>query len=141
MGVILMQDVSAAVQGSHNGIELIDVVFAFSNVRLVRELVQDHIRQLEAYGDIGKGQTEGLRGMMIAKQKALFNSLSEVEKMLEGIIDTNISPQPRMAVMSNIQLSPEQSQAMVSAIVFAIAHISKFVPNAGTGSGLPESII
>jgi hypothetical protein len=136
-----LQDVGAAVQAGHDGIELIDIVFAFSNVKLVRELVQDHIRQLEEYGDVSKGQTEGLREMMIAKQKALYISLSEVEKTLEGVIDNSISPRPRMVGMSRIQLNPEQSQAMVSAIMFAITHMSKFVPHAGSGSGLPESII
>jgi hypothetical protein len=135
-----MQDVSAAIQGGHDGIELIDVVFVFSNVKLVRELVQDQIRQLEDMGSVSKGQTEGMREMIIAKQKSLYSSLSEVESLLERIIDVNITPQARSAGMKNIQLNSEQSRAMVGAIVFAINHMSKFVPGAGIGGGLPESI-
>lgn len=135
-----MQDVSAAIQGGHDGIELIDVVFVFSNVKLVRELVQDHIRQLEDLGDVSKGQTEGMREMIIAKQKSLYLSLSEVEKLLENIIDASITPQARSEGMHNIQLNSEQSRAMVGAIVFAINHMSKFVPGSGIGAGLPESI-
>lgn len=135
-----MQDVSAAIQGGHDGIELIDVVFVFSNVKLVRELVQDQIRQLEDMGSISKGQTEGMREMIIAKQKSMYASLSEVESLLERIIDVSITPQARSVGMKNIQLNSEQSRAMVGAIVFAINHMAKFVPGAGIGGGLPESI-
>jgi len=135
-----MQDVSAAIQGGHGNIELIDVVFAFSNVKLVRELVQDHIRQLEEMGSVSKGQTEGMREMIMAKQKSMYASLSEVEALLESIIDASITPQARTAGMRNIQLSTEQSQAMVGAIVFAINHMAKFVPGSDIGGGLPESV-
>lgn len=135
-----MQDVSAAIQGGHNGIELIDVVFVFSNVKLVRELVQDHIRQLEEMGDVSKGQTEGMREMILEKQKTLYSSLSDVEKLLETIIDTSITPQTRSAGMENIKLNSEQSRAMVGAIIFAINHMAKFVPGSNMGGGLPESI-
>ncbi len=135
-----MQDVGAAIQGGHDGVELIDVVFVFSNVKLVRELVQDHIRQLEAMGDVSKGQTEGMREMILAKQKSFYSSLSEVEALLERIIDTSITPQVRSAGMHNIQLNSDQSKAMIGAIVFAINHMAKFVPGGGTGGGLPESI-
>jgi hypothetical protein len=136
----ILQDVGAAIQGGHDGIELIDVVFVFSNVKLVRELVQDHIRQLEEMGSVSKGQTEGMREMIIAKQKTLYASLSEVEELLERIIDVSITPQARSEGMKNIQLNSEQSRAMIGAIVFAINHMTKFVPGAGIGSGLPESI-
>ncbi len=135
-----MQDVSAAIQGGHDNIELIDVVFAFSNVKLVRELVQDHIRQLEEMDTVSKGQTEGMREMIMTKQKSLYASLSEVEALLESIIDTSITPQARSAGVKNIQLNSEQSRAMVGAIVFAINHMAKFLPGAGIGGGLPESI-
>lgn len=135
-----MQDVGTAIQGGHDGIELIDVVFVFSNVKLVRELVQDHIRQLEGLGDVSKGQTEGMREMIIGKQKSLYMSLSEVEKLLENIIDVSITPQARTAGMRNIQMNAEQSQAMAGAIVFAINHMAKFVPDTNIGGGLPGSI-
>jgi hypothetical protein len=135
-----MQDVDAAIQGGHPGIELIDIVFAFSNVKLVRELVQDQIRQLEEMG-VNKGQVEGLRGMILAKQKSLYANLTEVEKLLEDLIDVNASNGARMAGMRNIQLNAEQSQAMVSAIAFAISHMSKFIPGSDMrSSGLPESM-
>lgn len=136
-----MQDVSAAIQGGHDNIELIDVVFAFSNVKLVRELVQDHIRQLEEMDTVSKGQTEGMREMIMTKQKSLYASLSEVEALLESIIDASITPQARSAGVKNIQLNSEQSRAMVGAIVFAINHMAKFLPGAGIGGGLPESIL
>ncbi len=139
-GQTRLQDVSAAVPGGHDGIELIDIVFVFSNVKLVRELVQDQIRQIEAMGDVSKGQTEGLREMILEKQKTLYISLSEVEKLLENIIDASITPQARTAGMRNIQLNTEQSKAMVGAIVFAINHMAKFVPGAQMGGGLPESL-
>ena len=135
-----MQDVGAAIQGGHDGVELIDVVFVFSNVKLVRELVQDHIRQLEAMGDVSKGQTEGLREMMIEKQKTLYVSLSEVEKLLESIIDVSITPQARTVSMRNIQLNAEQSKAMVGAIIFAINHMAKFVPGGNVGGGVPKAL-
>jgi len=135
-----MQDVGAVSQG-HPEIELIDIIFAFSNVRLVRELVQDQIRQLEEMGG-SKGQTEGLREMIMVKQKTLYTNLSEVEKLLEGIIDMNITSGARMVGTRNIQLNAEQSRAMISAIVFAINHMAKFVPGSNVGSGgLPESMI
>ncbi|HTY89759.1 MAG TPA: hypothetical protein VMC84_01140 [Methanocella sp.] len=135
-----MQDVSTAIQGGHDGVELIDIVFVYSNVRLVRELVQDHIRQLEEMADVSKGQTEGLRGMILEKQKTMYESLSEVEKLLESIIDASITPQARTAGMRNIQLNAGQSQAMVGAIVFAINHMAKFVPQNNFSGGLPEFV-
>lgn len=138
---VFLQDVGVAAQGGHNGIELIDVVFVFSNVKLVRELVGDQIRQLEEMRDVSKGQTEGLQELIMGKQKALFLSLSEVERMLEGIIDASASPQARPVGMHDIQLNPDQSKALSGAIVFAINHMAKFVPGANFGTGLPESII
>ena len=138
-----MQDFGSEMgPGGHNGIELIDVIFAFSNVKLVRELVQDNIRQLEGMNDISKGQNEGLKEMIMQKQRMLHESLSEVEKTLESIIDVNIAPQAKLTGMKNLRLNTDQSQALVGAIVFAINHISKFVPGADMGSSsLPQSII
>jgi uncharacterized membrane protein YdfJ with MMPL/SSD domain len=137
-----MQDVDAAIQGGHPGIELIDVIFAYSNVKLVRELVQDQIKQLEEMDGVSKGQAEGLKGMIMAKQKALHANLSEVEKLLEDLIDVNSTREARMAGMRNIQMNAEQSQALVSAVVFAINHMAKFIPGSNTGgSGLPESMV
>ncbi len=137
-----MQDVYAAIQGGHPGIELIDIIFALSNVKLVRGLVQDQVRQLEEISGVSKGQNEGMRGMIVAKQKSLLSNLLEVEKMLEGIVSANNTIGARTAGMSDVQLNAEQSRAMVSAIVFAINHMAKFVPGSGmSGSGLPESII
>jgi hypothetical protein len=147
--VLIMQDVDAAIQGGHPGIELIDIVFAFSNVKLVRELVEDQIRQIDEMGGASKGgggaskgQSEGLKDMIMAKQKTLRANLLEVEKMLEDVIDVNTTVGARMAGMRNIQMNSEQSQAMISAIVFAINHMAKFIPGSNMGgSGLPESMI
>ncbi len=137
-----MQDVDAAIQGGHPGIELIDIIFALSNVKLVRGLVQDQVRQLEEISGMSKGQNEGMRGMIISKQKSLLSNLLEVEKTLEGIVSASNPIGARTAGMSDVQLNAEQSRAMVSAIVFAINHMAKFVPGSGmSGSGLPESII
>ncbi|HTX44400.1 MAG TPA: hypothetical protein VMC61_06680 [Methanocella sp.] len=137
-----MQDVGTIPQG-HPGIELIDIIFVYSNVKLVRELVQDQIRQIEEMNSLSKGQAEGLRNMIMAKQKTLLTNLSDVEKTLEEIIDANATMGVRRGAR-NIQLNTEQSQAMIGAIVFAINHMAKFVPGPGpdTGdTGLPESMI
>ncbi len=137
-----MQDIDAAIQGGQPGIELIDVVFAYSNVKLVRELVQDQIKQMDEMDRFSKGQAEGLKGMIMSKQKMLLANLSEVEKMLEDLLDVNANVGARRAGMRNIQLSSEQSRAMIGAIVFAINHMAKFVPGSNMGSGgLPESMI
>ncbi len=139
--MLILQDVGVAIQGGHPGIELIDIIFAYSNVKLVRELVEDQIRQLEETGP-GKGQAEGLKNMIMTKQKALHASLAEVEKMLEGIIDASSAMGMPGASMRNVRLNPEQTKAMVGAIVFAINHMAKFVPDASPGGniGLPESM-
>jgi len=127
---------------AQGGIELIDIIFAFSNVKLVRELVQDNIRQLEEMNSISKGQNEGIKQMIMAKQKVLYDNLSEVEKTLESVIDVNIKPQAQVPVAGNVQLNTDQSKALVGAIVFAINHMVKFIPGANMGgTGLPESIV
>ena len=142
--VVFLQDFGAdMVQGGHNGIELIDIFFALSNVKLVREIVQDNIRQLEAMNEISKGQNEGLKNMIMQKQRMLHGSLSDVEKMLQSIIEVNTAPSAKMAGSKNLQLNTDQSQALVGAIVFAINHMSKFVPGAdmANSGGLPQSMI
>lgn len=138
-----MQDIEAGIQGGHNGIEIIDVVFAFSNVRLVRELVEDNLKQLEA-ADVSKGQTEGLKEMIVQKQRSMLKDLGSVESMLESIINTHMGPGINIREMGNVKLNPEQSKAFVSAIVFSINHMAKFIPAATAGGGvpgLPESMI
>jgi hypothetical protein len=65
-------------------IELIDVVFALSNVRLVKEIVQDNLRQLDQLNAVGKGQTEGLKSMILQKQQQALKDLNGVEKVLIG---------------------------------------------------------
>jgi hypothetical protein len=138
-GGLLQDMVPGPAQG---GIELIDIIFAFSNVKLVRELVQDNIRQLEEMNSISKGQNEGIKQMIMAKQKVLYDNLSEVEKTLESVIDVNIKPQAPVPIAGNVQLNTDQSKALVGAIVFAINHMVKFIPGANMGgSGLPESIV
>ena len=138
-----MQDIEAGIQGGHNGIEIIDIVFAFSNVRLVRELVEDNLKQLEA-ADVSKGQTEGLKDMIIQKQRSMLKDLGSVEAMLESVINTHTSPGLNVRELGKVQLNPEQSRAFVSAIVFSINHMAKFIPAAAVGggsTGLPESMI
>ena len=139
----LLQDMGVVpIPGGEGRVELIDIIFAFSNVKLVRELVQDNIRQLEEMDMISKGQNEGLKQMIMQKQKMLYENLSKVEKTLETVIDVNITPQARAAGARNVQLDPAQSKALAGAIVFAINHMVKFIPGANMGpSGLPESIV
>jgi len=127
------------VPGGRNKVEIIDVIFAFSNVKLVREIVQDNIKQLNEMNEVGKGQTEGLKNAIMQKQMGLYTSLSDVEKILEGIID-NITPQARIVGSRDIQLDPGQSQALAGAILFAINHMIKFIPGADLGNGLPQSM-
>jgi hypothetical protein len=91
---------------------------------------------------ISKGQNEGIKQMIMAKQKVLYDNLSEVEKTLESVIDVNIKPQAQTSLAGNVQLNTDQSKALVGAIVFAINHMVKFIPGANMGgSGMPESIV
>jgi hypothetical protein len=137
-----VQDIGASIpQGGRGGIELIDIVFAFSNIRLVRELVEDNLKQLEM-ADVSKGQTEGLKAMIVEKQRSLLKDLGDVENTLESIIDAHTTPGIDVREMRRVQLNPDQSKAFVSAIVFSISHMAKFIPAAtGGGTGLPESMI
>lgn len=137
-----MQDIGAGIpQGGHNGIELIDIVFAFSNVKLVRELVEDNLKQLEA-ADVSKGQTEGMKALIVQKQRNMLQNLSDVETTLESIIDAHTTPGVDVREMRHVKLNPDQSKAFMSAIVFSISHMTKFIqgPPAGS-SGLPESML
>jgi hypothetical protein len=143
-----LQDIGAGFQGRRGGIELIDIVFAFSNVKLVRGLVLDNIRQLETMDAIAKGQNEGLKAMIMQKQKTMYSNLSDVENVLGTIIDANVAQRaapadrPGPVGLRTVQLNEEQSQAFVSAIVFAIHHMAKFIPGTDMGnSGLPQSVI
>ena len=138
-----MQDIAAGMQGGHNGIEIIDIVFAFSNVKLVRELVEDNLKQIEA-ADVSKGQTEGLKEMIVQKQRSMLKDLGSVESTLESIINTHTAPEINVREMGKVKLNPEQTRAFVSAIVFSINHMAKFIPAAAIGggnTGLPESMI
>ena len=138
-----MQDIAASIQGGHNGIEIIDVVFAFSNVKLVRELVEDNLKQLEA-ADVSKGQTEGLKEMIIQKQRSMLKDLGSVESTLQSIINAHTAPGINVREMGKVQLNPDQTKAFVSAIVFSINHMAKFIPSAAVGggsTGMPESMI
>lgn len=124
-----------------NTIELIDMIFALSNVRLVKEIVQNNIAQIEQLGGISKGQTEGLRSMIMQKQRALFADLTGVETHLQDIVNvSSLSGVEKVKALNKISFTPEQSRALITAVSFAINHMAKFVPGY-IGSGLPESMI
>ena len=137
-----MQDIGAGMpQGGRRGIELIDILFAFSNIRLVREIIEDNIKQLQT-ADISKGQTEGLKNMILQKQETLLKDLGNVENLLGTIINNYMSPGVNVRSMGEVNLNPNESRAFVSAVLFSINHMAKFVPTAGGGgTGLPESMI
>ena len=120
-------------------IEVIDIVFALSNLKLVREIVQDNLKQAEALAYMGKGQTEGLRSMIIQKQKQVLNDLDGVEKVLSGIVEDTLLPHRRVS-NRNVSLSPEHSQALIYALGFAIGHLMKFMPSQG-GAEVPGTAI
>ena len=122
-------------------VELIDVVFALSNIRLVKEIVQDNLRQLSELDHAGKGQTEGLKAMIVQKQQHSFQDLVGVEKTLNLIVEESIARQS-VAMQSDISLGPEQSRALVTALSFAIGHLMKFMPRPVSGPGeLPGTIV
>lgn len=113
-------------------VELIDIIFALSNIGLVREIVQDNLNQLEALGAVGKGQTEGLRAMITQKQKQVFSDLTDIEKTLQGIVDQSAMPVAQRQPGRNFNLNPQQSKALIYAISFSISHLMKFIPGAGS---------
>ncbi|OPY29861.1 MAG: hypothetical protein A4E28_00643 [Methanocella sp. PtaU1.Bin125] len=122
-------------------IELIDVVFALSNIRLVREIVQDNLRQLDELNVMGKGQTEGLKAMIVQKQQQALRDLDGVEGVLNGIVEASLKPE-RTGAQQDISLGPEHSKALIYAITFAISHLMKFMPQPGTaGPEIPGSIV
>lgn len=120
-------------------IEMIDIVFALSNIKLVREIVQDNLKQVEDLAKVGKGQTEGLRSMIMEKQKNALKDIGGVEKVLNEIVEGAIAPQ-RNAPNRNVSLSPEHSQALIYGLSFAIGHLMKFMPVQGGGE-MPGTIV
>lgn len=123
-------------------IELIDVVFALSNIRLVKEIVQDNLRQLSELDRVGKGQTEGLKAMIVQKQEQALKDLVNVETTLNHIVEDSLSQagQPTMAPQRDVSLGPEQSRALIGALSFAISHLMKFMPQPGVGD-IPGKIV
>ncbi len=121
-------------------IELIDVVFALSNIRLVKEIVQDNLRQLGELNAVGKGQTEGIKAMIVQKQEQALKDLNGVENILSGIVEQTLHPVAN-GNQQDVTLGPEHSKALVYAITFAISHLMKFMPRSGAEGGIPGTII
>jgi hypothetical protein len=121
-------------------IELIDVVFALSNIRLVKEIVQDNLRQLSELDRMGKGQTEGLKAMIFQKQEMALKDLANVETTLNRIVEDSIAQSSGQAPHRDVSLGPEQSRALISALSFAISHLMKFMPQPAGGE-LPGTMI
>jgi hypothetical protein len=132
-------DIPAGFSPASAPIELIDIVFALSNIRLVKEIVQDNLRQLSQLDRVGKGQTEGLKAMIVQKQEQAYKDLDNVEKTLSRIVEENIT-QVGHASQQDISLGPEQSRALIGALSFAIGHLMKFMPQPGPGSEIPGTI-
>jgi hypothetical protein len=148
MGVIVLRtvimmigpDIPAGYSPASAPIELIDVVFALSNIRLVKEIVQDNLRQLSELNRVGKGQTEGLKMMIVQKQEQAYKDLDNVEKTLNRIVEESIA-QVGHASQQDVSLGPEQSRALIGALSFAIGHLMKFMPLPGAGSEIPGTIV
>lgn len=123
-------------------IELIDVVFALSNIRLVKEIVQDNLRQLSELDRVGKGQTEGLKAMIVQKQEQALRDLANVETTLNRIVEDSIAKttQSAMTPQRDVSLGPEQSRALIGALSFAISHLMKFMPQPAGGE-MPGTIV
>jgi hypothetical protein len=140
-GVPGFQNVPGGMSPASAPIELIDVVFALSNIKLVKEIVQDNLRQLGELNVVGKGQTEGLKAMILQKQQQALRDLDGVERVLTGIVDTSLKPE-RSSVQQDVSLGPEHSKALIYALTFAISHLMKFMPQQGMSQGeLPGTII
>ena len=122
-------------------VELIDIIFALSNISLVREIVQDNLVQIEALGKVSKGQTEGLRSIILEKQKQVFTDLMDIEQILKGILNENAVSAQRHQSHRNFNLNTQQSKALIYALSFAINHLMKFIPGAAGGSQVPGVII
>ncbi len=124
-------------------IELIDVVFALSNIRLVKEIVQDNLRQLDQLDRMGmsKGQTEGLKAMIMEKQKQAYADLEKVEQTLNAIVEESVAP-AGVPPQRDVSLGADQSRALITALAFAISHLMKFMPQPAGGPGeVPGTII
>jgi hypothetical protein len=121
-------------------IELIDVVFALSNIRLVKEIVQDNLKQLSDLDRVGKGQTEGIKMMIVQKQEQAYRDLDNVEKTLNRIVEDSMA-QAGQAGQRDVSLGPEQSRALIGALSFAIGHLMKFMPQPGAGAEMPGTIV
>lgn len=121
-------------------IELIDVVFALSNIRLVKEIVQDNLKQLSDLDKVGKGQTEGIKMMIVQKQQQAYKDLDNVEMVLNRIVEESMA-QAGQPGQRDVSLGPEQSRALIGALSFAIGHLMKFMPQPGAGAEMPGTIV
>lgn len=119
---------SAPGSNSSAPIEMIDIIFAISNVKLVREIVTDNLRRLEDVGSISKGQTEGLRHMIIDRQNKVHSDLADVEAVLTDIMKRSVEAEPGV-ISRNEALNPAQSSALIYALSFAVSHLMKFIPS------------
>jgi hypothetical protein len=148
MGIIVLRtvimvigpDIPAGFSPASAPIELIDVVFALSNIRLVKEIVQDNLRQLSQLDRVSKGQTEGLKMMIVQKQEQAYKDLDNVEKTLNSIVEESVA-QAGQTSQRDVSLGPEQSRALIGALSFAIGHLMKFLPQPGAGNELPGTIV
>ena len=122
-------------------VELIDIIFALSNISLVREIVQENMNQLEDLRKVGKGQNEGLHAMIMDKQKQVHADLTEIEQTFKIIIDQSALSVQQHQVRRNFNLNEKQSKALIYAISFSVSHLLKFIPGAGGGSQVPGVII
>ena len=122
-------------------VELIDIIFALSNISLVREIVQDNLIQIEELSKVSKGQTEGLRSLMLEKQKQVFTDLIDIEVLLKGILNENVASADHRPSHRNFNLNTQQSKALIYALSFAINHLIKFIPGSVGGSPVPGVII
>jgi hypothetical protein len=122
-------------------VELIDIIFALSNISLVREIVQENLIQIEELSKVSKGQTEGLRLLIVEKQKQVFTDLIDIEHLLNGILNDNVAPAHHRPSHRDFNLDTQQSKALVYALSFAINHLIKFIPGVAGGSSVPGVII
>jgi hypothetical protein len=100
-------------------IELIDVVFALSNIRLVKEIVQDNLKQLSDLDKVSKRQTEGIKMMIVQKQEQAYRDLDNVEKTPNRIVEDSLA-QAGQARQRDVSLGPEQSRALIGALSLTI---------------------
>ena len=121
-------------------VEMIDIIFAISNIRLVREIVRDNMQQLDDLSKVGKGQTEGLRNMIMERHKQVFADLNDVELVLNNLMEKEKNSTAHI-MNRNVSLNAQQSRVLVYALSFAINHLLRFIPGSSTGVQLPGSII